>query len=155
MTAASQHAWSATETTDTQITWTCACGQVTIETIDAPSHHTPIEQRKSEHIREATDIDQRTASRHWMLWNTCGCPDDVPANHDHRLTFTRAVSGHDRRLILRACWMGGTKTLYSWRCDTIGLIEAQAFCDKFPTIWERKSLNHWPVKPGELATYAS
>jgi hypothetical protein len=155
MTDSTRHVWATYETTGTEITWTCTCGWVTIETIPAPSHHIPVAQRKADHIREATDIDERTAARRWMLGDTCGCPDDVPTRHDHRLTFVRPPSGHHQRLILTACWTGGFKTIYRWRCDPGGLTDAQAFCDKFPTIWERKHLNHWPVKPGELAQYAS
>jgi hypothetical protein len=122
-------------------TWECTCGWLTIETINAPDYHTPIEVRKADHLREVAAIDDGSVYT------------EIPPNHQYQLFLRRRLStGKPNHIVLIAVWMGGWREVWNWPWDEKGLGLAQAFCDRTPTTWQRTG---YPVTRGSLAIHAS
>lgn len=134
------HAITAIDADETTITWECSCGWLTIETIDAPDYHTPIEQRKDDHLREAAAMEDGS------VWN------EIPPHHEYRLHLRRRLSdGTPNHVVLTAVWGGGFREVMNWSWTAGGLAAAQAWCDTHPTTWLRTG---FPVTRDSLAVHA-
>lgn len=129
---------------DERRTWECECGWLTIETIDPPDYHTPIEERKAEHLREAAAIDDGS------VWN------ELPYGHRLVLFLRRRLSNGERNhVVLWAMWADGFREVANWPWDNEGLDWAQRFCDGQrrkgrPVTWMRSGFE---VEPRELAAF--
>lgn len=126
-TATVNHTFTVRESDELTITWECACGWLTIETIDAPEYHIPIEQRKADHLREAAAIEDGTV----ML--------DLPDGHRYVLFLRRRLSGNTpNQIVVWAKWTGGFREIKTWGWNETGLAEALAWCGEHYTTWKEE-----------------
>lgn len=124
--------------------WLCRCGWMTIQ-YPAGTEQDPIHKRLTDHVFEATAVDERTATA--LEVEGCSCPAEIPDGHKHILYVRRLAStGKLAHIVVKSNARGTSAESLCWPISEAGIARAQEWCDRHGAEWD----NGERVKAGDL-----